>query len=52
MDQIFRRTCSETIYIKEFNKQWKIRAQEDIMILDQNITTKTQWKSGFQWKTD
>ena len=40
MDQIYRLTCFEPIAIKDLIPQEYRRSQEDIMILDQNSTTK------------
>ena len=40
MDQIYRQTGFELISIKEFKKQYKTRAQEAMVILEQKITTK------------
>ena len=53
MDQLYRRTCFENIYIKDFITQDKRRDQEVLIILEQNITTtKTQRKNVVQWKTN
>ena len=40
MDQLYRQTCFEPISIKYFMPQDNIRAREDIIIPEQNSTTK------------
>ena len=40
MDQVYRKTCFEPIYIKYLTTQEKRRVQEDIIILEENSTTK------------
>ena len=48
MDQLYKRTCFEIIYIKYFIPQQKRRSREAIIIPEQNSTKKTQRKNGVQ----
>ena len=49
MDQLYRKTCFEPIYIKQLTPPEKRRAKKNIMILDKNITTtKNQGNNGVQ----
>ena len=52
MDQLYRRTCFWPISIKYLAPQEKRRTQENIMILEQKSTKKTQRRNGVQWKTN
>ena len=51
MEQLYRRTCFDPIYIKDLTPQEKRRAQEAIIILEQNSTTKKlKWRMVFNGK--
>ena len=53
MDYVYRQTCFEAIYIKDFIPQEKRRAQEAIIILEQKSTTiKSERYNDVQWKNN